>query len=181
MMPACRSRWRTKGRSPSPRPGRCLASASPRCLASPACAVPLAAPAGDRRALSGVMRRSSIGSHYLLLMKRRDGLQLCGDSVPEAPRKLAGGEASPRAGTTGTRQQIGCVPEGTLGGRAMRSAAPSGAGLFLFEKSGGCARGLASPPANFRSASGAVSNPLLSSIQQPSYYFATVPPFPSSK
>ena len=34
------------------------------------------------------------------------------ESVPEGLQKLAGGEASPRAGTTGTNDQMGFAPEG---------------------------------------------------------------------
>ena len=69
------------------------------------------------------------------------------ESVPEGQQKLAGGEASPRAGTTGFRPQPRMRP-----GRGVRSARwflrPSGAFPFCFRGSGACARGLASPPAN---------------------------------
>ena len=89
--------------------------------------------------------------------------------VPEAPRKLAGGEVSPRAGTTGLRPKQrmrlgGCAGEhGTMFTRTLR-----GASIFL-TCSGGCVRGLTSPPANFHSASGAFSRHL----------FVVHPPFSS--
>src|SRR5438874_12915155 len=52
-------------------------------------------------------------------------------SAPEAQQKLAGREASPRAGTTGSRQSNGCAPEGALESLARLSGAPSGAHLLI--------------------------------------------------
>src|SRR5205807_5877522 len=52
-------------------------------------------------------------------------------SAPETQQKLAGGEASPRAGTTGSRQPKGCAPEGAPESLARLSGAPSGAHLLI--------------------------------------------------
>ena len=77
--------------------------------------------------------------------------------VPEAQQKLAGGEASPRAGTTGL-----CPPPTDAPRRVRRKQPPSSpalppgrirlAGVFRWLRSF-----LTSPPANFRCASGAFS------------------------
>ena len=50
--------------------------------------------------------------------------------VPEGRRKLAGGEASPRAGTTGPSEKNGPAPEGRWIANAVCHH-PSGVGVLL--------------------------------------------------
>ena len=74
--------------------------------------------------------------------------------VPEGHRKLAGGEASPRAGTTGPSAKIEPAPAGAMESvHARGSSTPAGVrsvfDLFRWFRSF-----LASPPANFQCPSG---------------------------
>ena len=75
-------------------------------------------------------------------------------NAPEAQRKLAGGEASLRAQPPESIVQRDPPRQGrwNLDGRLIPSPLP-GRERLLF-RSGGSARGFASPPANFRGASG---------------------------
>ena len=76
-------------------------------------------------------------------------------SAPEALRKLAGGGASPRAGTTGTPHKMRTRPGGTMepsAHRAIRSPLPRR--VRFLQASGVPARGLASPPRRRRGNSG---------------------------
>ena len=71
-------------------------------------------------------------------------LKTASSPEPEAPRKLAGGAASPRAGTTGAHGKATCAPAG-----AREFHRPCRGGRVLLGDPVVLARGLASPPANF--------------------------------
>ena len=80
-------------------------------------------------------RRSEVAGREIgsILMRRLHRLQSTRfKTVPEAPRKLAGGEASPRAGTTGYFEESEPAPAGAMELPGARVAPSSLRDAFAF-------------------------------------------------